>query len=167
MAAAAGGQNQAGQQRKGFSDLEKAELKDAFAVFDKNGDGGITTKELGEVLSAVSKRKFTQAELSRIMKRWDNDGNGEIDFGEFLAFMEQKSAGMGEIDELKEAFSVFDRDGGGTITADEIAVIMTALGEKLTKDDIALMIKAVDTDGNGSVDFEEFKRMMQDGPPQF
>ena len=49
----------AGDVKKGFSDAEKAELKEAFGCFDKDGSGSITLKELGVVLNAMSNRKFT------------------------------------------------------------------------------------------------------------
>jgi len=69
-----------------------------------------------------------------------------------------------EVDELKEAFAVFDKDGSGSITAEELMAIMTALGEKIDKKTIELMIKSVDTDGDGTIGFSEFKKMMADGP---
>ena len=100
------------------------------------------------------------------MKKFDVDGNGEIDFPEFLQLME-RNPNVGEIDELLEAFRVFDKDNSGSISASEISAVMVALGDRnVSEADIQLMVKSVDTDGNGSIDFEEFKKMMLDGPPQ-
>jgi len=69
-----------------------------------------------------------------------------------------------QIAEFKEAFSLFDKDGDGTISGKELEAVMTALGEPIDKASIDLMIASVDTDGNGIIDFAEFKKMMQDGP---
>jgi Ca2+-binding EF-hand superfamily protein len=69
-----------------------------------------------------------------------------------------------EIDELKEAFATFDTDGDGTISASEIESVFSRIGLKLDKQTISLMIKSVDTDGNGAIDFQEFRKMMKDGP---
>ena len=54
--------------------------------------------------------------------------------------------------ELKSAFAVFDKDGSGTISADEIAKVMKSFGENLTDEELQIMLKEVDTDGNGSID---------------
>ena len=59
------------------------EFKDAFAIFDKDGGGSITTEELGDVMKSLG-QKPTQAELEAMVREIDADGNGEIDFPEFL-----------------------------------------------------------------------------------
>jgi calmodulin len=40
----------------------------------------------------------------------DEDGNGEIDFGEFLSMITKKMSGGGSTEEFLEAFNVFDRN---------------------------------------------------------
>merc|ERR1719192_2469207 len=64
------------------------------------------------------------------------------------------------VEELREAFEVFDKDGDGQITPQELAAIMRALGENLNEDDILTMIQEADADGDGNIDFEEFKKLM-------
>lgn len=96
---------------------------------------------------------------------FDKDGNGEIDFQEFLLMMSSDSGPRDKDEELKEAFRVFDKDGDNTITADEIFAVLEALGEKnLCLEDCKLMVASVDTDDNGAIDFEEFTAMLMDGP---
>eukprot|EP01050_Picozoa_sp_SAG11_P008142 SAG11_NODE_703_length_7658_cov_12.066411_6_plen_533_part_00 len=65
-------------------------------------------------------------------------------------------------DELKiqALFSRFDRDGDGTIDVDELGTVMMELGQTLSDSELANMIKDVDIDGNGSIDFTEFMAMM-------
>ena len=63
-----------------------AEFKEAFSLFDKDGDGTITTKELGTVMRSLGKNP-TEDELQSLVKQADADGNGTIDFPEFIAFM--------------------------------------------------------------------------------
>jgi len=84
----------------------------------------------------------------------------------FFALMTTRTK-KDNVDELKAAFNVFDKDGDGTITAKEIEVVMKALGESVDRETIDLMIESVDTDKNGCIDFEEFKKMMKDGPIDF
>uniref|UniRef100_A0A8C2MDH7 Calmodulin n=1 Tax=Cricetulus griseus TaxID=10029 RepID=A0A8C2MDH7_CRIGR len=110
-----------------------AEFKEAFSLFDKDGDGTITTKELGTVM-----RSLGQNSTEDMINEVDADGNGIIDFPEFLTMME-----------IREAFHVFDKDGNGYISAAELRHEMTNLGEK-----------EADIDGDGQVNYEGFVQMM-------
>ena len=93
-----------------------AEFKEAFSLFDKDGDGTITTKELGTVMRSLGQNP-TEAELQDMINEVDADGNGTIDFPEFLSLMARKMKDTDTEEELVEAFKVFDRDGNGLITA--------------------------------------------------
>lgn len=140
---------------------EIAEMKEVFACFDKDSSGSITTAELGLVLKSMNK-EFSDAELRRIVGKFDVNGDAQIDFDEFLSMMTPHSTR--EVDELKQAFDVFDKDGDGTISGHELEIVMKALGEHIDRETIDLMIESVDTDRNGYIDFEEFRRMFIDDP---
>ena len=81
----------------------------------------------------------------------DADGNGTIDFPEFLSLMARKMKDTDTEEELIEAFKVFDRDGNGLISAAELRHVMTNLGEKLTDEEVDEMIREADIDGDGHV----------------
>ena len=61
---------------------------------------------------------------------------------------------------FREAFKVFDSDGNGFINAAELRQVMMNLGEKLTEEEVEMMIKEADTNGDGLVNYEEFITMM-------
>ena len=90
----------------------------------------------------------------------DADGNGTIDFPEFLTLMARKIKDTDTEEELREAFKVFDRDGNQLISAAELRQVMTTLGEKLTDEEVDEMIREADIDGDGQINYEEFVRMM-------
>ena len=100
-----------------------AEFKEAFSLFDKDGDGTITTKELGTVMRSLGQNP-TEAELQDMINEVDADGNGTIDFPEFCTLMARKMKDTDSEEELKEAFRVFDKDGNGFISAAELRHIM-------------------------------------------
>ena len=96
-----------------------AEFKEAFSLFDKDGDGTITTKELGTVMRSLGQNP-TEAELQDMINEVDADGNGTIDFPEFLTMMARKMKDTDTEEEIREAFRVFDKDGNGFISAAEL-----------------------------------------------
>jgi len=92
-----------------------------------DGDGTITTKELGTVMRSLGQNP-TEAELQDMINEVDADGNGTIDFPEFLTMMARKMKDTDSEEEIKEAFRVFDKDGNGFISAAELRHVMTNLG---------------------------------------
>uniref|UniRef100_A0A2K6MME7 EF-hand calcium-binding domain-containing protein 11 n=1 Tax=Rhinopithecus bieti TaxID=61621 RepID=A0A2K6MME7_RHIBE len=141
-------------------DEQIAEFKEAFSLFDKDGDGTITTKELGAVLRSLVQNP-TEAELQDVINEVDADGNGTMDFPEFLTKMARKMKDTDSEEEIREAFRVFDKVGNGYISAAELRHVMTNLGEKLTDEEVDEMIREADTDGNGQVNYKEFVQMMK------
>ncbi|KAF7348456.1 hypothetical protein MVEN_01362600 [Mycena venus] len=135
------------------------EFKEAFSLFDKDGDGTITTKELGTVMRSLGQNP-TEAELQDMINEVDADGNGTIDFPEFLTMMARKMRDTDSEEEIKEAFKVFDKDGNGYISAAELRHVMTNLGEKLSDNEVDEMIREADVDGDGQINYEEFVKMM-------
>jgi len=63
-------------------------------------------------------------------------------------------------EDVREAFRVFDRDGDGFITSEELNMVMSTLGEKLSREEVDEMIREADMDGDGKVGFTEFATMM-------
>eukprot|EP00954_Amorphochlora_amoebiformis_P015647 1227979-Amorphochlora_amoeboformis.AAC.1 len=115
-------------------------------------DGTITISELGVVLKSL-KKNFNEQQLKEIIKKVDKNGDGQIDFEEFLKMMSNRVGTRNRDYELKEAFNVFDQDGDGYITASELSTVMKTLGEQIDKETIDLMIEGVDRDGDGEIDF--------------
>ncbi len=130
-----------------------------FPITDKDGDGTITTKELGTVMRSLGQNP-TEAELADMINEVDADGNGTIDFPEFLTMMARKMKDTDSEEEILEAFKVFDKDGNGFISAAELRHIMTNLGEKLSDEEVDEMIREADIDGDGQINYEEFVKMM-------
>jgi calmodulin len=71
----------------------------------------------------------TEAELQDMINEVDADGNGTIDFPEFLTMMARKMKDTDSEEEIKEAFKVFDKDGNGFISSAELRHVMLNLGE--------------------------------------
>ena len=67
----------------------KEEIKTAFEMFDKNGDASIESNELRDIMLTLGVEASPQ-EVADLMKAADKDGNGVIDYPEFLILMSEK-----------------------------------------------------------------------------
>jgi calmodulin len=95
-----------------------------------DGDGTITTVELGQMMRSLGQNP-TDAELRDMINEVDEDRNGTIEFAEFCAMMGRKTHDTGPEEELREAFKLFDRDGNGSISTQELRDVMRSLGRFL------------------------------------
>ena len=139
------------------------EVKKVFNKFDKNGDGKISRDELKDILHALGSQT-TSDEVSRIMSEIDKDGDGFISLEEFAEFHKGgSSSSASSTKELRDAFDLYDLDKNGLISAKELHEVLRRLGEKCTLVDCSKMISSVDKDGDGHVNFDEFKNMMKQG----
>ena len=109
---------------------QQAEYEDVFNIFDINNDGHISREELGRVMSSLG-QNLTNAQLQNMITEYDTDGNGSIEFGEFMDLMTREYINYNEEDELMQVFQLIDRDGNGLISEEEIRFFMTSLGETL------------------------------------
>ncbi|CAO2035581.1 unnamed protein product [Urochloa humidicola] len=153
---------------------DSAELARVFELFDKNGDGRITLEELEESLGKLG-MSVAGDELASMIVRIDANGDGCVDveeFGELYCAIMAGGGGAGEEEkeeeadeDMREAFRVFDANGDGYITVDELGAVLTSLGLKQgrTAEECRKMIGRVDRDGDGRVDFHEFRQMMRAG----
>ncbi|KAL5544987.1 hypothetical protein UlMin_008771 [Ulmus minor] len=134
------------------------ELQRVFDQFDVNHDGKISVTELGDVLKALG-TTVPPNELGRVMEDLDSDRDGFISLEEFAAFC-RSGSDDGGASELRDAFNLYDQDHNGLISASELHLVLNRLGMNCSIDDCHRMIGSVDSDSDGNVNFEEFKKMM-------
>lgn len=144
--------------------MDAAELKRVFQMFDRNGDGRITKKELSDSLENLG-IYIPDKELAEMIEKIDVNGDGCVDIDEFGALYRSIMEERDEEEDMREAFNVFDQNGDGFITVDELRSVLASLGLKQgrTLEDCKRMIMKVDVDGDGMVNFKEFKQMMKGG----
>lgn len=133
-------------------------LKQQFAVIDKNGSGTITYSELRKGLKDGG-MQLTEAQLEQFLDAIDKDKDGIIDYQEFINAMSHTETGYNASD-LARAFDHFDADGNGILTKQELARALEEYYD-LEEQEIREIIRMADTDGNGTIDFDEFVAVMQ------
>ena len=139
-----------------FADKEHInKMKDIFYKIDLNMDGKLSRDELF-LAYKEAKIDITKEELNKIIKCMDFDGNGFIEFEEFIRVTLPKEQLFTDIN-LKNAFDMFDKDKNGTISIDEIIEV---IGAELDKNAIEELKKEVSYDGDKEIDFKHFKEFM-------
>ncbi|XP_070821398.1 calcium-binding protein 1a isoform X1 [Chaetodon trifascialis] len=143
---------------------EMDELRDAFKEFDKDKDGFISCKDLGNCMRTMGYMP-TEMELIELSQQINMNLGGHVDFEDFVELMGPKllaeTADMIGIKELKEAFREFDTNGDGAISTSELRDAMRKLlGQQVGLKEVEDILRDVDLNGDGLVDFEEFVRMM-------
>jgi len=146
-----------------MGDTEKEQMmRKAFAMFDQGKTGYIDAGKISTILNTIG-HTFDDEELQALIEENDPESSGKLNFDAFSEiaghFMEEEDA-EAMMEELKEAFRLYDREGNGYITTGTLREILAALDDKLGPDDLDGIIQEIDTDGSGTVDFDEFMEMM-------
>jgi len=148
-----------GRRKSQLDKNEIRQLKEAFAYFDSNHTGEISTQEIGKVMKTVG-FEVNEEELGDVMHDIDANGDGHMDFDEFVVMMDRRMSIGSQVDEMKATFTFFDKNGDGKIDFDELKEVLFKLGEEVTDKDVRDMIQDADINGDGCIDFQEFVRMM-------
>ncbi|XP_054828311.1 calcium-binding protein 4 [Eublepharis macularius] len=147
-----------------LSPEELDELLEAFKEFDTDEDGYISYKDLGECMRNMGYMP-TEMELIEISQHIKMRMGGRVDFEDFVEMMgpklREETAHMVGVRELKIAFREFDTDGDGMISGAELHQAMAVLlGEQLLAQEVEEILRDVDLNGDGRVDFDEFVMML-------
>ncbi|XP_062526463.1 troponin C, isoallergen Bla g 6.0101 isoform X1 [Bombyx mori] len=139
-------------------------LKNAFDAFDREKKGIISTDMIGTILEMLG-HELDDDTLNEIIDEIDVDHSGQLEFNEFCTLAAKFLTEEDQDDEtmrqeLKEAFRLYDKEGNGYITTEVLKEIFKELDNTISPEDLDNMIEEIDSDGSGTVDFEEFLEVM-------
>lgn len=147
-----------------LTERQIAELKEVFNQFDKDQDGFLLQKELGDMLERLG-QPATKEQLEEFTK----EIKGKIDFTDFMSLMAAKMKDTDTDEDLTEVFRMFDRNSNDVINPEEFRYIVTQCGQDITLEEAKEMFEHAKTkigmevsgrrDGLG---YDDFIRMMMD-----
>ena len=143
---------------KTLSKEEIAGMKEVFQAFDTDRSGTVTISELMDGLRKKGVDKAA-SEVAELVKSMDMDGNGELDYEEFIAAT-LSTAKMENEDNLARAFAYFDKDNSGYISRSEVQKVITDFGLDHEFGDVNDFMAAADTNKDGKIDYDEFLAVM-------
>uniref|UniRef100_A0A804LSD0 EF-hand domain-containing protein n=1 Tax=Zea mays TaxID=4577 RepID=A0A804LSD0_MAIZE len=140
---------------------EAADIKDMFEKMDLNKDQMLSFEELKLGLHKFG-QQMPDADVQTLMEAADADGNGSLNYGEFVTlFVHLRKIGNDE--HLHKAFAYFDRNQSDYIEIDELRESLADdLGQN-REEIINAIIRDVDTDKDGKISYDEFATMMKAG----
>ncbi|CAL9205707.1 unnamed protein product [Musa hybrid cultivar] len=136
-------------------------IRDMFKLMDTDNNGKVSFEELKTGLQKVGSQ-LAESEMKLLMEAADVDGNGALDYGEFVAVIIHLQR-LSNDEHLRRAFMFFDKDGSNFIELDELS---EALADESGQTDINVLhdiLREVDTDQDGRISYEEFVAMMKAG----
>ncbi|CAI5704136.1 unnamed protein product [Peronospora effusa] len=141
-------------------DEQKQEIREAFDLFDTNGNGTIDVKELKVAMRALGLDP-QKKEIQTLITELQRDGRNTMEFNEFVDLMTPKLREMDSRKEILKAFHLFDDDETGKISFSNLKRVAKELGENMTDEELQEMIEEADRDGDGEINEDEFLRIMK------
>ena len=162
------------QFRQELTEEQKADIQEAFELFDTNANGYITLKDLRVALRALGFEPAKQ-EIKRLISNLnsnaqnrdsdkDKEGLVTIDFNDFLDIMTTKMSERDGDSQLQKAFILFSQEKDH-ITFDDLQRVAEELGEEMTVDELQQMIDEAEShkaERTGVVQIEDFMQILKD-----
>ncbi|KAK7475638.1 hypothetical protein BaRGS_00033131 [Batillaria attramentaria] len=132
-----------------LTEEQKAELKQAFAMFEKAGKGRIQARDLGELLRCLGWNPSEQ-DLEEARHELEVTARGTITFADVEAYVARRGGiyyGNNAEEDILVAFQVLDRSGSGKIEVEEFRHFMTTMGERMSNEEVEDLLKSAKRDG--------------------
>ena len=135
-------------------------LREVFIVFDESGSGKLTKEQLIKGLNIVLPKEEAEKEVNRLMNIIDVDGNGFIEYEEFLRAGLNKERIITK-ENLETSFKLYDIKKRGKINAKELGMVLRKGHEDLGENVWQEIIDEADIDKDGEINFNDFKTIME------
>ena len=143
-----------------MTEEQRQEIKEAFDLFDTDKSGSIDYHELKVAMRALG-FDVRKQEVLKLMKEFDREDTGLIEYASFVDIMTQKMAERDPEEEIRKAFALFDDDSTGAITLQNLRRVARELGEVLSDDELQAMIDEFSSSGTGAINEQEFMAIMK------
>jgi len=134
------------------------EIASAFRKFDRDGDGHIEPREIKTVMANLGCPQNDE-QVKHLIASVDTDGNGMIEFDEFVSIMAARMLKKDGDGEIEQAFSLFD-NGDGYCHVATIREMLTQMGSQaLPESDVDRLLGMLKADADGRVALAEFRAL--------
>ncbi|KAF5793687.1 putative serine/threonine-protein phosphatase with EF-hands [Helianthus annuus] len=135
---------------------KSSDYKRVFNHFDEDNNGMISSLELHRRLGMICGEEILIEDVEFVVESVQSDG--ELRFDDFYSLVESEEDE--KIEDLRKAFRMYETDGSDCITPMSLNRMLSRLGESRSVDECVGMIRQFDLNGDGVLNFDEFKAMM-------
>ena len=136
-------------------------LREVFIIFDESGSGKLTKDQLIKGLNIVLSEEESEKEVNRLMNIIDVDGNGFIEYEEFLRAGLNKTKIITK-ENLETSFKLYDINKRGKINARELGMVLGQGDDNIKEEVWQELIDEADIDKDGEINFNDFKTIMEE-----
>ncbi|KAL6202778.1 hypothetical protein ACLB2K_026483 [Fragaria x ananassa] len=140
---------------------EVAGIKEAFQLMDADNKGKVSLDQLRSGIQKLG-QQIPDPDLKILMEAADVDGDGALNYGEFVAVSVHLKK-MANDEHLRKAFEFFDQNQSGYIEIEELRNALNDDVDAGGEEVIHAIMHDVDTDKDGRISYEEFVAMMKSG----
>lgn len=156
--------------------LELIRYRTVFNMLDVDQDGSVTCQEMMQSTRTVTGRQPAEVEVREFMDLTDTNGNGSMEFDEFVVVMQRTKRALGRMgtprteftmtseqrkrEKYKQVFDSFDLNRDGRISPDELKQKLQSMGKTVDDGNCRTLFSTYDLNRDGVLDFEEFIPMM-------
>ncbi|XP_046584252.1 calmodulin-A-like isoform X2 [Haliotis rubra] len=151
-----------------LADDQRAELREAFGLFEKAGKGRINVRDLGALLRSLgmnpSERDLEEARHELEISGTFSRARGTVSFADVERYIARRGGvflGCDEEEDIHAAFQVLDRNGNGRIDIDEFRHFMTTMGERMTPEEVEELLSVAKKDGEAFIEYKDIVRALQ------
>ncbi|KAK7091622.1 uncharacterized protein [Littorina saxatilis] len=152
-----------------LTEEQKAELKQAFSMFEKAGKGRIQARDLGELLRCLGWNPSEQdlEEARHELEVTGLSARGTISFADVEAYVARRGGiyyGNNAEEDILVAFQVLDKSGNGRIEVEEFRHFMTTMGERMSNEEVEDLLRSAKRDGHEFIEYKDLIRAIQQHP---
>nr|XP_043610261.1 putative calcium-binding protein CML23 isoform X1 [Erigeron canadensis]XP_043610267.1 putative calcium-binding protein CML23 isoform X2 [Erigeron canadensis] len=136
------------------------DYKRIFESFDEDRDGTVSPRELQHRVELIFHEEILVEDLEIVVESLLNGNNGQLGLEDFVRLMESDQKEEEKLEDLKKAFQMYEMDGTDCITPKSLNRMLNRLGESISVDECVGMINRFDLNGDGVLNFDEFRAMM-------
>ena len=144
-------------ERPGLTEEEIEEIREAFSLFDTEGNGRIDPKELKAAMHSLGFEKKSPTVYEMICDL--EEQGGDVDFNQFLYAISNKLGNRETRSGIDKIFDLFDDDKTGSINIANIRRVAKELGETMTFEELKEMISRASSNGE-EITREDFYNIM-------
>ena len=142
-----------------FDDDKLKECKIVFDMFDKDKDGLISIKQLGDIMRILGAAP-SKIELDNLIYNLESNNNNLISFDNFLILLKNKLENQDSEEDIINEFRKLDKNGNGKITESDLRNLMSKYENPLSNEEIEEIIKEANVDSNNEIDYINFTKIL-------